>query len=222
MTSTIIYQRLEYVYLIRHIPSGRFYAGSSYKKDCHPDQLWTTYFTSSKYIKDLIAQDGTNSFEVLEVIPRPLSDARSYEALLLKSVNAAKSVKWINKSNGDSKLLITRHTDETKNKLSSMKLGIPLGPQSQSHKDKIKAALKLVPKPTGWNHSEETKEKIKQSNKGIPRPKSAEWRAAVSAKTKGISKPQTLKECPHCHLVTSAANISRWHGEKCKFKMLSQ
>ena len=45
---------IPFTYLIKHIPTNRYYYGSRYGKECHPKDLWTTYFTSSKKVKALI------------------------------------------------------------------------------------------------------------------------------------------------------------------------
>ena len=66
-----------YYYVIRHKPSGKLYAGSQYGKNSDPNNLWETYFTSSKLVKELIEKDGVDSFEVEYIDCRP--DAREYE-----------------------------------------------------------------------------------------------------------------------------------------------
>jgi len=71
-----------YIYKILHKPSGRYYIGSQYGKNSDPNNLWKTYITSSKYIKELIATTGKDSFEIIKIVPR--EDAREYEAKLLK------------------------------------------------------------------------------------------------------------------------------------------
>ena len=66
-----------YYYVIRHKPSGKLYAGSQYGKNSDPSNLWETYFTSSKLVKELIEKDGVDSFEIEYIDCRP--DAREYE-----------------------------------------------------------------------------------------------------------------------------------------------
>lgn len=56
---------IPYTYLITHLPSGRKYYGVRYAKNCHPSDLWTTYFTSSTKIKKLIEQDGVDAFTAI-------------------------------------------------------------------------------------------------------------------------------------------------------------
>lgn len=73
-----------YYYLIRHKPSDKLYAGSQYGKNSDPNNLWETYFTSSKLVKELIEKDGIDSFEIEYVDCRP--DAREYEQKYLMNM----------------------------------------------------------------------------------------------------------------------------------------
>ncbi len=53
-----------YTYLLHHIPTNTFYYGVRWKKNCHPDEFWKKYFTSSKKkIPELRLKYGDNSFE---------------------------------------------------------------------------------------------------------------------------------------------------------------
>jgi hypothetical protein len=70
-----------YYYLIKHIPSGRYYAGSQYGKKSDPENLLKTYFTSSKYVKELLKSDGPDSFVIEKIECR--TDAREYEQQFL-------------------------------------------------------------------------------------------------------------------------------------------
>lgn len=62
-----------YVYRIKHTPSGKFYIGCRYAEGCHPDDLWTSYFTSSSAVKELIARDGADAFE-FEILEQNCGD----------------------------------------------------------------------------------------------------------------------------------------------------
>lgn len=73
---------IPYIYKLKHIPTGKYYIGSQYGKNSNPKNLWNTYTTSSKYVQQLIEEDGIDSFIVIRVIPRV--DAREYESKLLK------------------------------------------------------------------------------------------------------------------------------------------
>ena len=53
---------IPFTYLVKHIPTNRYYYGVKIKKGCHPYDLWTKYFTSSKKVKGLIKRYGKKSF----------------------------------------------------------------------------------------------------------------------------------------------------------------
>lgn len=121
MTSTIIYHHTPYVYIIRHIPSGKFYAGSRTAKGCHPSELWTKYFTSSNYVKELIGVDGIESFQTLIIFEcNDKDEALDFETTLLKAVMAAKSISWLNRTNGDGKFSMAGnlHSDTSRSLMS--------------------------------------------------------------------------------------------------------
>ena len=53
---------IPFTYLLKHIPTKKYYYGVRFKKNCHPNDLWTKYFTSSKKVKGLIKRYGKKSF----------------------------------------------------------------------------------------------------------------------------------------------------------------
>ena len=53
---------IPFTYLLKHIPTNKYYYGVRFKKSCHPNDLWTKYFTSSKRVKGLIKRYGKKSF----------------------------------------------------------------------------------------------------------------------------------------------------------------
>ena len=212
MSSNISNVRLPYVYLIRHIPSGKFYAGSRYSNSCHPSDFWVSYFTSSKHIKQIIATEGKDSFEILEIIPRPNDDATQFESILLKSVNARNHNMWLNRTNGDEKFIHTKHTPETK-----LKMSVKACNRAQAHNAKIGLAHK------GKSISASTKAKLSAINKiscaGKSNPmfgktQTDETKLKISLAQKSIKK----KTCGYCNKEICPSVFARCHGEKCKLK----
>ena len=102
MSSKNIY--IPYFYIIRHIKSGKLYAGSRWAKGCHPDEFMKLngYTTSSKYVNSIIDQEGIDSFEILRIdtycdnIPVNL-----YETIFLQTLNCASDKNWINSHNNN-------------------------------------------------------------------------------------------------------------------------
>ena len=99
MTSITTYT--PFTYCLTFLPTGKRYYGVRYAKDCHPDQLWTTYFTSSEIISDLIEEHGKDAF-TFEVRKTFITSeqARSWETKFLTRINAAKHPEWLNGHNG--------------------------------------------------------------------------------------------------------------------------
>lgn len=99
---------IPYTYLIKCVPTNQFYYGVRYSKDCNPDDLWKTYYTSSAYIKQLIHEHGKESFiyEVRKVFSS-VNKARKWEERVLKRLNVSARDDFINKS--DNALFDTRN-----------------------------------------------------------------------------------------------------------------
>lgn len=90
-----------YTYLITCIPTGQFYYGVRYRKGCHPDELWVSYFTSSRYVKRLILRYGMSEFRT--EVRRTFSDAVTavkWEHTVLKRMRVLGKPEWLNMSIG--------------------------------------------------------------------------------------------------------------------------
>jgi len=95
-------------------------------------------------------------------------------------------------------------SEDTRKKQSKSKKGVPLGPMSEDHKNKLR-----TPK------SEEHKRKLSQARLGRKFKKhSEETKAKISAKAKGRTLPKVI--CEHCSMNISHTNYNRWHGKNCK------
>ena len=69
---------MKYFYKIRNKNTGQCYVGSQYGKNVNSENLWKTYFTSSKLVKE----QGYENFEIVSIVER--EDARKYEAKYLQ------------------------------------------------------------------------------------------------------------------------------------------
>lgn len=88
-----------YTYIIGWSKLQKYYYGVRYSKDCHPKDLFTTYFTSSTYVQEFIEKHGlpdiirvTRTFENSE-------KAVEWEIKFLTRVDARKNPKFLNRSN---------------------------------------------------------------------------------------------------------------------------
>lgn len=92
------------------MPSGKYYAGSRWRKEANPQELLKEdgYCTSSGTVRKLIEKDGLASFKIALLIPQSnLSiHVHEYETAFLQTNNCAQSQEWLNRNNNDRKWLV--------------------------------------------------------------------------------------------------------------------
>jgi len=187
---------MPYTYLIGWSKLNKYYYGARWAKNCSPNDLWKTYFTSSKHVKQFRKLNGEPDIIQVRKIFENENDCKIYEKKVLIKLNVLKKDKWINKN------------------ISGMYL--PHGKQSKEH------ILKRTAKTKGSNngmygktgnlnpffgkkHSIETLQKL--SN-----PKSEEHKKKMS-----YQKLNKLSvNCPHCNKIGQYVNMKRWHFDNCK------
>lgn len=92
--------RVPYVYRLTWSSSNVHYIGARGAKNCHPSDLWVTYFTSSAHVKKYIEFNGPpDIIKILKVFSNP-EEAFAWERRILIRVNANKNPAFLNRSNG--------------------------------------------------------------------------------------------------------------------------
>lgn len=194
MTSKSIYMdnHTPYFYIIKHIPSGKKYAGCRYGKGCHPSELLQPngYHTSSKSVKQLIESDGLDSFEIIEVIdqesimiPFGWCSIQDYETFFLSSNDCARNDNWINLHNNWTRpicgtplykeLMLRKYGHDNVYKIKQIKdkiiknnqltYGVDYPSQSETVKNKIKETNLLKYGTDNVFKSDIIKDKIKET-----------------------------------------------------------
>ena len=119
---------IPFFYIIQHIPTGKYYAGSKWGKqnrisDKTDSSIFMTesgYQTSSKIIQELIHKEGLAAFKVRKIRHFNSSEeAHNYEVKFLKRIKAKNNPRWYNQSYGG--LYVKFHSEETKLKMSIAK-----------------------------------------------------------------------------------------------------
>ena len=77
------------------------YYGVRYSRACHPYDLWTIYFTSSKSVKDFRKQHGDPDIIEIRKTFTNKDDAGMWELQVLQRLNAANRIDWLNMHNGN-------------------------------------------------------------------------------------------------------------------------
>ena len=98
----ILSENRSYTYLIGWSKLDKFYYGIRYAANAKPAELFETYFTSSKHVKQFIKDNGLPDIIEIRKIFDETSDARDWENKVLKKMKVIHSDKWINKTDNKS------------------------------------------------------------------------------------------------------------------------
>jgi hypothetical protein len=165
---------IPFAYCITFIPTGQRYYGVRYteKEVAHPDQLWTTYFTSSKTISDLIEEYGIDSFSV-QIRKTFISkiEALYWETRFLTRIDAAKHPEWLNKHNGGTRFCdtpesIQKMKDTKKRRLELGEIPKSIPPNWKGKMRSVTMRNKLSKSKLGHEVTAETREKLRDANLG--------------------------------------------------------
>jgi len=166
--------RKPYFYIIKHIPSQKYYAGCKINSRANSSDFMTErgYQTTSQVIKEIIQRDGLNSFEIVKIkhfeIP---DDALNYEMKFLTKVNAAENARFYNRHNGGKNFVNKggyKLSESTKQKMRKPKSKETIEKQNQEKKTRSKDVYRKMVETrkkrySTW-HTPEQIEKIKQHN----------------------------------------------------------
>ena len=155
MSSTNIY--IPYTYLLFHKKSRTFYYGSRTAKNCHPSDLFESYFSSSNVVKSIIKKEGKDAFLFrVDKTFETAEETLDYEYDVLERYKAGTNERFLNLTHSKSGCM---WTPEVRKKA------------SETHKRRVregthKTAFKKGQAPTkgftGGKHTEESILKIKR------------------------------------------------------------
>lgn len=205
-----IYQ--PYLYLIGWPNLDKWYLGIQYGKNSHPSNLWTTYFTSSDYVKQFREENGEP--DIIITIPAPTAEiAISKEKQLLRECDLH-SGRWLNKNIAGNII----YTDDVRKKISDA-----ASSRGQYYRQKLSKAHQ------GKSHSSETRKKL--SIAASARPQVIRNQVSQSLSGRIISDDTRLKmsksktglthrsiTCPHCQKTGGENAMRRYHFDNCKLK----
>ena len=186
MTNKTIY--IPYTYCITFLLTGQRYYGCRYANNktyvANPKDLWITYFTSSKVIKDLIALHGKESFTFqIRQTFKTTEETVAWEHKFLTRIDTAANPDWFNKSNGAGKFHVTKESEAKR--LATKSARTP--EENLASIEKMKATLKNTISAKTPEQKQATKEKmLVTKNTKTPEEKLAsieKYRATRNART---------------------------------------
>lgn len=192
-----------YTYLIGWSKLNVYYYGVRFSKGCSPDDLWKTYFTSSKHVSNFRKQNGEPDIISIRKIFDCADKARLWEHKVIRRLGAPKSSKWLNMSdNGNIFFYEGKRppfTEEHRRKLSEANKKRKLSPE---HKAKLIAGRKAsknspehiaatIASRLGSKASDETKKKMSKAKLDNPNTRVI---ASLAGKISAANRPPNYKE----------------------------
>ena len=133
---------MPYTYLIGWSTLDKWYYGVRYSKLSHPNELWKTYFTSSKHVKQFRELHGEPDILEIRRLFESKESAINWESGVLTKLNVIDNDKWLNKTNNKAiPLSYSMHgwSEDSRKKMSETRTGMV---HSSSTKKKISMAHK--------------------------------------------------------------------------------
>lgn len=208
---------IPYTYRITSKTTGQHYYGVRYAADCHPDDLWVSYFTSSKYVKEHIDEHGKDDFviEIRKIFPNDPDSARMWEDKVIQRLNIVRNPLWLNRGNSGNEFFYINpgHSEETKRKIGDAHRGQKRAPFSEEWKKKLS-------RPGKQNHffdkthSEESLNKMRKSHEGriVSKDTCNKLKASRKGKTPCVADWEITFPDGHIEIIHNLAKFCREHN----------
>lgn len=89
--------RTPYTYLIGWTQHNKWYYGVRFAKNCHPSDLWVSYFTSSKLVKSFVKQFGKPDIIQIRKVFNSINNARNWEDAVIYRAKLVHNDNFLNK-----------------------------------------------------------------------------------------------------------------------------
>jgi hypothetical protein len=121
-----------YTYLIGWSKHNKYYYGVRFAKNCHPSDLWTKYFTSSKHVTEFRIKHGEPDVIQIRKTFNNKQTAQLWEHCVLTRLNAYSNPRLLNQTNNK----CWNNTDDHYKKMAVLNSH----PKSEQTKQKLSAA----------------------------------------------------------------------------------
>lgn len=218
---------IPYTYLIGWTDLKVFYYGVQFGKYRNPDNLWKTYFTSSKHVKNFRKIHGEPNLIQIRRIFSSSEKAREWETKVIRKMNMVKSSEWLNKTDNTgkfytegkqpprSKELIERIAAKHRGKklTEAHKETLRKGFQEYKSTTKhIEAVKKASISNTGKKMSEEKRQNLKNAHA-----KRSTKEKSLNASKAGIKSSENYKNSPE-RQAAHKERMKLWWAERKKTK----
>jgi len=242
-TANLKIQSTPYTYILEWTKQGKRYIGARWAAGCHPEDLWSSYFTSSKYVAEFVKEFGEPDIILIDKIFTTPMDAMTREQELQKQFDVRHNDTFLNKAIAG----VYDHADpEIRKRMSDSHRWKKHSPEwitwvTEFHRNRPRSAetnKRISEALTGKKWSEDqhknfsaTRRGVPSGRKGIPiseahkaknriamlgKKHSQETKRLMSADRAGKKFP--IVECPHCGKTGGAPAMGQWHFNNCKSK----
>lgn len=212
-----------FTYLIGWSKLNKWYYGVRYAKNCHPDDLWTSYKTSSRIVSKFVLQHGDPDVREVRQTFNNIKSAQLWEAKVLHKMKVVKNSNWLN--GHDSKAFdpslvpkgdahwTRQDTEAARNWQLKMR-----GDAHWTHQ-KTKAAEKHRDRMNGCQNPNNNLDNRLKSSKRVKEQNPVNIpgvKEKISLTLTGRKHPRKI--CEHCGKDIAQSIYSRYHGDKCRDK----
>lgn len=145
---------LPYTYLIGWKKLNLWYYGVRISRNCNPADLWVTYFTSSKYVTEIVKTHGApDVVQIRKTFDNPI-DAVKWEITVLRRMKVLSDSRFLNKNIGGAILQtaeVCKKISDTHQKNKKLKTNNPMsGKRWITDGIQNKVISKNTTVPNGW------------------------------------------------------------------------
>ena len=219
-----------YTYLIGWSSLNTWYYGRRTHRKATPDDLWKTYFTSSKFVKEFRVKYGEPDIIQVRRVFDDNDKCKIWECRVLTKLGVPHNNKFLNKQCGSTSFDSTGRTWKNNKRFSDNQskrqkglvmvkdstTGIYVGKVPVGH-DNIKNGVwvglnKGVSVGKGLKKSNGHKDSISKSTKGKPKTKTDKWNKAKEEKRFNYQRQHT---CEKCGTTCTQLTYNAHHGDRC-------
>ena len=228
------YSNTPYTYKIEWSNTKMKYYGVRYAKNCHPSDLFVTYFTSSSYVTNYIKKHGLpDVIQVRRIFTKVdrVNEAREWECKVLRKLQVHKRTDYLNQSTGKGIPPLIGNLNPMRNPEHKKKFLEIVRSEEHRNKQGIPARQKVADGTHHFLGENINKQRVENGTHqflgGEIRGKAS--RARVENGTHnffGATKQQLLNGthtsqvkwvCEYCNKEGSSnTNYKRWHGLNCR------
>lgn len=196
--------RTPYTYLIGWTSHNKYYYGVRYAVGCNPNELWKTYFTSSKEVKRFVENFGNPNIIQIRKVFSKKEKACEWETKVLKRINAKDRSDFLNL------------TDNIAISSEAARKGVETQRNMDFHPNKGRKNPNL-----SKSNSLKVGELNHMFNIGMKHPhygKRGKEAPNFGKKQSDYQKEVASRKisCPHCDKKGNVGNMKRWHFDNCK------